>query len=169
MLRAVPIERLGQTSLSSGRAVVIDRRAGEWDERGVLVEELPRGTFAIQGERAGAGQPWRDVWIELAAGEPVAHEFAGTVSVEVEPLMLIDEAAVAAWSAADSDGATKDAIERSRTSATGAGELELAGGRVCVFATSWGDGVFPVYVDRDRNGELLRIRVRLQNDAPDDE
>ncbi|MBC8068576.1 MAG: hypothetical protein IAG13_09615 [Deltaproteobacteria bacterium] len=165
----MPIERLGQTSLSSGRAVVIDRRAAEWDARGVLVEELPRGTFAIQGERAGVGTPWRDVWIELAAGEPVAHEFAGTVSVEVEPLMLIDESAVAAWSAADRDGVTAEAIELSTKSATGSGELELADGRVCVFATSWGDGVFPVFVDRDRSGQPVRVRVRLQNDATDDE
>lgn len=164
----MPTERLGQTSLSSGRAIVIDRRAGEWDERGVLVEDLPRGTFTVHGERDGADQPWRDVWIELAAGEPVAQEFAGTVSVELEPLVLIDASAVEAWSAADGDGATKEAIELSTTSATGSGELELAGGRVCVLATSWGEGVFPVYVDRDRSGQAVRVRVRLRNDASAD-
>lgn len=165
----MPIERLGQTTFSSGRVVVIDRDADEWDERGVLIEDLPRGTFAVNGERAGAGQPWQDVWVELAAGEPAQQEFAGTISVEREPMMFLDESAVAAWNVAQSADDVGAAIERVDDSPTGSHELELAGGRLCLFATSWNEGVFPVYLDRDRAGHVVRVRVRLRNDLADDE
>lgn len=55
-------------------------------------------------------------------------------------------------------------LAQARTSATGSGELELAGGRTCMFFTSWGDGVFPVFADRDGSGKLLRLRVQLETD-----
>ena len=56
-------------------------------------------------------------------------------------------------------------LAQARASNTGSGELELAGGRTCMFFTSWGDGVFPVFADRDAAGNLLRIRVQLETDG----
>jgi hypothetical protein len=53
-------------------------------------------------------------------------------------------------------------LAQARASATGSGELELAGSRTCMFFTSWGDGAFPVFADRDASGKLLRLRVQLQ-------
>ncbi|MBX7077725.1 MAG: hypothetical protein K1X88_00975, partial [Nannocystaceae bacterium] len=47
---------------------------------------------------------------------------------------------------------------------TGSGELELAGARTCMFFTSWGDGVFDVWLDRDAAGRPLRLRVQLESD-----
>lgn len=55
-------------------------------------------------------------------------------------------------------------LAQARAAETGSGELELAGGRTCMFFTGWGDGVFPVFVDRDPHGKLVRIRVRLQTE-----
>lgn len=55
-------------------------------------------------------------------------------------------------------------LAQARASATGSGELELAGSHTCMFFTSWGDGVFPVFADRDASGALLRLRVQLQTD-----
>ncbi len=39
--------------------------------------------------------------------------------------------------------------------------IELGGTSCCGFMTSWGDGFFPVYLDEDENGTLVRVRVEL--------
>lgn len=48
-----------------------------------------------------------------------------------------------------------------RGSATESGVLDLGPARMCGFMTSWGDGVFPVLVDRDAQGEIVRVRIEL--------
>ena len=48
-----------------------------------------------------------------------------------------------------------------RATATQSGELDLAGSRLCMFATTWGDGHFPVTVERDVAGDVLRIVIDL--------
>lgn len=55
-------------------------------------------------------------------------------------------------------------LAQARRSDTGSGELELAGARTCMFFTSWGDGVFDVWLDRDAAGRPLRLRVQLESD-----
>ncbi len=55
-------------------------------------------------------------------------------------------------------------MSRIRASATESGVLELNGARLCAFMTSWGDGVFPVELDRDATGTILAIRVVLGTD-----
>jgi hypothetical protein len=52
-------------------------------------------------------------------------------------------------------------LANARSSPTGSASLQLVGGRVCGFFTSWGDGAFPVYRDVDAAGELVRVRVEL--------
>jgi hypothetical protein len=32
---------------------------------------------------------------------------------------------------------------------------------MCAFMTTWGDGVFPVEIDRDAKGDVLSVRVVL--------
>jgi hypothetical protein len=57
-----------------------------------------------------------------------------------------------------------------RASPHGAGTVELAGARILFANTSWGDGYFPVYADRDADGNLVAIRVVLADGSePDDE
>jgi hypothetical protein len=48
-----------------------------------------------------------------------------------------------------------------RASPVEAGALDLAGARVLCAMTSWGDGFFPVFADRDASGGLLTVRVRF--------
>jgi hypothetical protein len=166
----VTIERLGQASFPSGRVIVADTGtlssddADEWENQGVVVDDLPRGTFAVHGERVGEGAPWRELWVELAAGAPAVEEFAGTVSIESGRLSFIDHDAIGAWRelAKDEGKPVAELIARARDSSTGSGELELANGRTCLCLTGEGDGVFPVYVDRDHTGQVVRVRVRLQ-------
>jgi hypothetical protein len=55
------------------------------------------------------------------------------------------------------------AMSQVRVSATDSGTVEVGGARMCVWMTSWGDGLFPVYLDRDSAGQLLRVRVEVGN------
>jgi hypothetical protein len=232
------IETLGRASFPSGRAVVIDTGmlSGEgkrqWAEWGVVVEGVPSGTFAVEGERVGEGDwadCWREVWVAFGSDRVTTSEKVGSVSVDFARLMFIDRHGIDAWRddvALDGNadfvfwGRDAEALARAvdapalgrgewgwcdrpmdeivalgeraermkdergwklatdfrshthhffvlaqaRATHTGSGELELAGGRTCMFFTGWGDGVFPVFVDRGRDGKLVRIRVRLQTE-----
>lgn len=52
-------------------------------------------------------------------------------------------------------------MARVRTTPTESGTLALGEASMCGFMTSWGDGAFPVLVDRDADGSVLRVRVEL--------
>jgi hypothetical protein len=56
------------------------------------------------------------------------------------------------------------ALAAARANPYGAGTLEVGGARMLLFFTSWGDGVFPVHLDRDHQGRPVRIRIQLQTD-----
>lgn len=53
------------------------------------------------------------------------------------------------------------ALAAARASPHGAGTLELAGTRLVLFFTSWGDGVFPIYLDLDADERPVRVRIQL--------
>lgn len=48
-----------------------------------------------------------------------------------------------------------------RASATESGTIEVGGRKVCLFMTSWGDGLFPTFCDRTADGTLVRVRIQL--------
>jgi hypothetical protein len=49
-----------------------------------------------------------------------------------------------------------------RKSTTESATMELAGTTVCNFMTSWADGVFDVQRDLTKSGDLVRIRIELE-------
>jgi hypothetical protein len=49
-----------------------------------------------------------------------------------------------------------------RKSKTESASVELAGVEVCNFMTTWGDGVFEVHRDLSESGELVGIRIELE-------
>ena len=53
------------------------------------------------------------------------------------------------------------ALAAARQSKDGAGTIEVGGAKVCLFFTSWGDGVFPIYLDRDQHDRPVQLRVQL--------
>ena len=53
------------------------------------------------------------------------------------------------------------ALAAARKSKQGAGTIEVGGARVCLFFTSWGDGVFPIYLDLDHTDQPVQLRVQL--------
>ena len=55
-------------------------------------------------------------------------------------------------------------LSQVRASATESGTLAVGGATMCGFMTSWGDGLFPVFADRDAGGALVRVRVQFGDD-----
>jgi len=53
------------------------------------------------------------------------------------------------------------ALAAARASKLGAGMLELAGTKLMLLFTSWGDGVFPIHVDLDAEGHPVAVRIQL--------
>lgn len=58
-------------------------------------------------------------------------------------------------------------LAQARDSLTGSGTLDLESSKTCLFFTSWGDGIFPVIVDRDVHGAPVRFRVVFLMDDDD--
>ena len=57
------------------------------------------------------------------------------------------------------------ALAAARANANGAGELDLGRSRMLLFFTSWGDGVYPIYLDLDHDNHPVQIRIQLATDA----
>jgi hypothetical protein len=53
------------------------------------------------------------------------------------------------------------ALAAARASKDGAGAMELAGTQLLLVLTSWGDGVFPIYLDLDAANLPVRVRIQL--------
>jgi len=53
------------------------------------------------------------------------------------------------------------ALAAARANSAGAGGLEVGGTKMLLFFTSWGDGVFPIYLDLDAEEKPLRVRIQL--------
>jgi hypothetical protein len=53
------------------------------------------------------------------------------------------------------------ALAAARKSPDRAGVLEVGGARMMLVFTSWGDGVFPIYLDLDHDDQPVQIRIQL--------
>jgi hypothetical protein len=53
------------------------------------------------------------------------------------------------------------ALAAARANPKGAGEMELGDSRMLLFFTSWGDGVYPIYLDTDHDDHPVRVRIQL--------
>lgn len=56
------------------------------------------------------------------------------------------------------------ALAAARANPRGAGEMDLAGSRMLLFFTSWGDGVYPIFLDTDHDDRPVRVRIQLATD-----
>jgi hypothetical protein len=57
------------------------------------------------------------------------------------------------------------ALAAARANPNGAGGLALGDARMLLFFTSWGDGVYPIYLDTDGDDQPLQIRIQLATEA----
>lgn len=55
-------------------------------------------------------------------------------------------------------------LRQVRASETESGTIEVGGATMCGFMTSWGDGLYPVIVERDAGGEVVCVRLQLGDD-----
>ena len=60
------------------------------------------------------------------------------------------------------------ALAQLRATPTASGTIDVGGAPACLFDTTWGDGVFPVFADRDAAGSLVRVRVQLATTASEE-
>lgn len=103
---------------------------------------------------------WRSVWVECADGEPARSVHCGHVLVDEARLMFADPTALNGWR----DDDHHRLLSRMRGAPTESGTVDVAGGLMTGFFTSWGDGAFPVYRDLAEDGTLLRVRVEVGAD-----
>lgn len=59
-------------------------------------------------------------------------------------------------------------LEQIRSTPTESGTVEVGGAEMCAFMTTWGDGLYPVFRDLDRHGQLVQLRIQLAPDASRD-
>lgn len=57
------------------------------------------------------------------------------------------------------------ALAAARANPNGAGGLALGDARVLLFFTSWGDGVYPIYLDTDGDDRPVQVRIQLATEA----
>ena len=146
------------------QALVRGNGAGEVSIAGLLATVAtgvpgPLRVVAVPMPEAEHARRWRWVRVELGPDRPVARsELAGYVTVGSGSMVAIDPAALQSWKQLDDTRRALTALESVHPPAA---ELELAGARFCIFSTSWGDGSFPVVVERAADGSPIRLRVDL--------
>lgn len=137
---------------------------GEVSMTGMLatVAESAAELVAVSAEPMPAGphsRRWRWMHVQLGPDKPAATvELAGYVTVESGTMVAIDPASLSHWKQLDD---TRRALASLESANPPLQELELAGTRCLVWSTTWGDGTFPVLVERDKKGRALRLRVDL--------
>jgi hypothetical protein len=100
---------------------------------------------------------WREALLECRPGAAVARsERFALVPVERGRALFADADALGAWRHDE----VKAAWDGSAASAT----VAVGGAALCLFETSWGDGVFPAYRDLDDQGRLVQVRLDLGNE-----
>ncbi len=161
---ARPIARarkLGDAAADFARLICMDRAAIDHWQHEDSLDQLADFVFsgrddaalarALGAKRlaAGEGHGWHD--LPLADAEALADRAAvlkaenrWLVATELRPHSHHFEILGAA-----------------RASPTGAGVLEVGGARALLFFTSWGEGVFPVFLDLDAEDRAVQVRIQL--------
>jgi hypothetical protein len=153
--------KLGEAAVDFARLICMDRAAIDHWQHEDSLDQLADFVFwgrdeaalakALGARRlaAGDGHGWHD--LPIADAEALADRAAALkaehrwlLSAELRP-----------------HSHHFDVLAAARASPTGAGVLEVAGARVLLFFTSWGDGVFPVFLDLDAEARPVQIRIQL--------
>jgi hypothetical protein len=153
--------KLGEAAVDFARLLCIDRAALDHWRHEDSLDQLADFVFwgrdaealakALGARRlaGSAGHGWTD--LAMAEAEVIADR-AAALKAE-HKWMLVSELRPHSHHF--------DILAAARASPSGAGVIELAGARALMFFTSWGEGVFPVYVDSGADEQPLRIRIQL--------
>jgi hypothetical protein len=152
-------EALGEATVDFARLLWIDRRGVDAWEHELSLDG--KADFVFWGRDAdplaeAVGAPATDEgygWIDLDVAECITR---GTRAEELK--------AARGWRLATDFRPHSHhylALAQLRATPTESGTIDVGGAPACLFATTWGDGVFPVFADRDAAGALVRVRVQL--------
>ena len=164
-------EPIGEATVDFARILLVDRAGfGAWEHERSLdgkadfvfwgrdAEQLAQAIDAPSTDSGGGGGEYG--WTDLALDECIAR---GTRADELK--------AEKGWKLATDFRPHSHhylALAQMRAAPTESGTIDVGGAPACLFATSWGDGVFPIVVDRDAAGGLVRVRVQLATPASED-
>ena len=153
--------KLGKAASDFARLICMDRAAIDHWQHEDSLDQLADFVFTGRDEAAlakaldarrlagGTGHGWHD--LPIADAEQLADRVAALkaehkwlVTTELRP---------------HSHHAT--ILDAARASPAGAGVLDVGGARVLLFFTSWGEGVFPVFLDLDASDHPVQVRIQL--------
>jgi hypothetical protein len=129
--------RLAQALEQGGAGEVLFQ--GAW---GAAVADAPPGPLPVRGRRMPPGPDagrWREVRLDCRPGVVARSERVAVVRADAGRLLFADADAFGAWP----------------------GGEPPAGPALCAFSTTWADGAFGVWRDRDADGLLLQVRLDL--------
>jgi hypothetical protein len=157
---------LGEATVDFARLLWIDRRGVDaWEHERSLDG---KADFVFWGRDAEA--------LAAAIDAPAIDEGHGWIDLEIAECITrctrAEELKVArGWRLATDFRPHSHhylALAQVRATPTESGTIDVGGAPACLFATSWGDGVFPVFADRDAAGALVRVRVQLATAASEE-
>jgi hypothetical protein len=157
---------LGEATVDFARLLWIDRRGVDaWEHERSLDGKADFVFWGRDAEALAAAidAPATDEghgWIDLEIAECITH---GTRAEELK--------AARGWRLATDFRPHSHhylALAQLRATPTESGTIDVGGAPACLFATTWGDGVFPVFADRDAAGALVRVRVQLATAASEE-
>lgn len=162
----VASEQIGEATVDFARILFVDRAGfASWEHERSLDG---KADFVFWGRDASRLAEAIDApptdegygWVDLAIDECVAR---GTRAEEVK--------AERGWKLATDFRPHSHhylALAQVRATPTESATIDVGGAPACLFATTWGDGMFPIFADRDAAGAIVRVRVQLATAASED-
>jgi hypothetical protein len=102
------------------------------------------------------GVRWTEVVVEARRLQVESSGLIGYVGVDYGMALLADADALSLWQHSGHFPYLLAQVEKNPNETA---TVELAAARLLGLSTSWGDGAFPVWLDRGANGEVAAVRV----------
>ncbi|HEY4176501.1 MAG TPA: hypothetical protein VGM90_06710 [Kofleriaceae bacterium] len=152
-------KKLGEAGVDFARIVCMDHAALDHWKHDESLDGLADVVFwgrdeallasALRANRMKEGYGWKDLPIEDAESKVFECEI---LKADNSWLLAIDFRP---------HSHHFQMLAAARANPLGAGTLELADTQMMLFFTSWGDGVFPIYLDLDADDKPVRVRIQL--------
>lgn len=144
-----------------------DLGGGDFFMEGPMVVALggiPNRPLPVTAERldfgGNVGSRWGEVTVTVSTGRPERSQLVGYFGVDYGTALVGDADAL---SDRRVEVELRQQIERGGRFAVGT--CRVGGATVLGMDNSWGDGIFPVYADRDASGQLVSVRLVLGDEG----
>ena len=174
------IQRIAGLSSEHGLDAHLERepRRIPHRERAQRVADLGGGDFVMQGPWVAVvggllrdqmrvhaiphdygghvGVRWTEVVVEARSLHVESSGLIGYIGVDSGMALLADADALSLW---QHSGHFRYLLEQVERNPNETGTVELNAAMLLGLSTSWGDGAFPVLLDRGANGEVVAVRI----------